>query len=121
MSARTVEFVRSLAARFPSLAGMLADHLEDNGEVLPHLFFGDLTRYVVSLHLAAASLGEHGAPQELRDILDFLEAAYESGDEELQELISVSFLEHIPRPGEAGSDVRGMVGPALSAQLRVIG
>jgi hypothetical protein len=53
--------------------------------------------------------------------LDVLDDAYVEGDKELQELISASFLENIPRPGEEGSQVREMVGPHLSSQLRAIG
>jgi hypothetical protein len=101
---------------------MLDEHLKDNlGEILPHVFFGDLTRYVVSLCCAAgsgsASSIEH---RELDDILDMLEAEYAKGDDELQELISVSFLEHLPRPGERGSEIRNMLGRRLSEQLAAI-
>ena len=120
MSERTIAFVRSLVERFPTLSSMFDEHVKDNGEILPHIFFGDLTRYVVSLLLSGAGVARR---RELEDILRTLEKAYASvGDEdELQELISVSFLEHLPRPGDEGSEVRSMVGPRLSQQLKLIG
>lgn len=122
MSAKTVAFVRSLVERFPRLVGLLDEHIEDNfGEILPHLFFGDLTRYVVSLFLAARDGGDKSTRQELRAILDFLEQSYASADDEVQELISVSFLEHLPRADEDGYELRKMVGRNLLGQLRVIG
>ncbi len=121
MSERSVAFVRSIVARFPGLTVLLEEHIKDFDEVLPHVFFGDLTRHVVSLALLANTGGERAAAQELCGILDFLEETYAMGSIELQELISVSFLENLPRPSEEGSEIRAMVGPSLSHQLRSIG
>lgn len=121
MSEQAVSFVRSMVARFPTLSALLEEHLEDNlGEILPHVFFGDVTRYVLSL-LLAASGGGLPPRRELRDILDFLEEAYSGSSEELRELISASFLENLPRPGETGARIREIVGPNLGRQLHVIG
>jgi len=95
MSKQTVSFVSSMVARFPSLYRLLEDHIRDNaGEVLPHVFFGEVTRYVLSLLVAA-----RGEPRRelIGDVLSYLEEAYAAGDEELRELISVSFLENLPR------------------------
>jgi hypothetical protein len=122
MSRRTEAFVRSLVERFPALRPLLHEHLADNfGEMLPHVFFGDLTRRVLSLLDPSEDKEVFERRSELRDILTVLEAAYASGDEELQELISVSFLEHLPRPGEPGAAIRQMLGPTLSEQLLIIG
>ena len=121
MSTRTVAFVQSLADRFPGLGAILDEHVKDFDEILPHLFFGDLTRYVVNLFIAGRDTDGKPTELELREILSHLEKAYASGDDELQELISVSFLEHLPRDGEDGSKIRGIVGPSLSKQLKVIG
>jgi hypothetical protein len=119
MSEQTVSFVRSMVAHFPSLYTLLEDHIRDNGgEVLPHVFFGEVTRYILSLLLAAGRLPPR---RELRDILSYLEETYAAGNEELQELISVSFLENLPRPGENGAELRAMVGPNLKRQLQAIG
>ena len=60
-------------------------------------------------------------PSTLNDLLGELENAYQSGGEEVEDLISVSFLENLPRPGEAGSQIREMLGPSLHRQLDVIG
>lgn len=121
----TIEFVEGIVERFPSLGEVFAEHVSDNfGEVLPHLFFGDLTRYVVSAHLGVGS-GEH--PEDiviehhLTAMLKDLEVAYAGGDPEVQELIAVSFLENLPRPDEEGSGIRARLGPQLTAQLCVIG
>jgi len=125
MSETTIGFIEGLVGRYPRLKPIFDEHVSDNfGEVLPHLFFGDLTRYVVSRFLAVESGAEHesaASEAELEALLSDFEDAYVGGDEEIQELISVSFLESLPRPGEEASGLRAWLGPALSAQLRVIG
>ena len=123
MSERTVAFVRSLVERFPqALRPIFEEHIKDNfGEILPYLFIADICRHVESLFLFVSSGADVTFRKELENILSSLEEAYASGDNELQELISVSFLEHLPRPGEKGSEIRDMLGPRLSMQLKVIG
>lgn len=122
MNGTNVAFVKDLAGRFSGLAELLKEHARDNsGEILPHVFFGDLTRYVLSLHTAAAGAGESGSRRELREILNLLEGAFSAGDPSLQELIAVSFLENLPDPGEDGSQIRSLLGKALSAELSRMG
>lgn len=117
-----ITLVKAMVDRFESLAPLLKEHIADNmGQILPHVFFGDLTRYILAL-VAAVSSGAGLEPRcELRDILDFLEKSYAIGDLEIKELVCVSFLENLPRSGEAGSEVRSMLGAALSAELRRMG
>ena len=117
VSQKTASLVRQIAARFPGLIPILEEHLKDNEEILPHVFFGDLTRYIESLH----SMGEvTGSPAELSAILQCLEDAFATGDTELQELVSVSFLEHLPQATEPGAELRKMLGENMRRQLHVI-
>lgn len=117
-----IAFVKAMVGRFEALAPLLKEHITDNmGEVLPHVFFGDLTRYVIALVATVNSGGGLEPRRELRDILDFLEQSFSTGDQELRELIGASFLENLPRPGEEGSEVRSMLGTGLSAELRRMG
>jgi hypothetical protein len=118
---RTLEdsFVRSMVERFPSMRDVLDEHLEEFGELLPYVFFGDVTRHVVLLLQTRSTSGAR-QERELRSILDHLEDAYAGGSPQIQDLIHVSFLENLPRPGESGSELRRMVGPKLSAGLRLI-
>jgi hypothetical protein len=52
MSESTISFVQDLVRQFQELRNLLKEHQEDNfGELLPHVFLGDVTRYVVSLCL----------------------------------------------------------------------
>jgi hypothetical protein len=122
MNDSTALLVRMLVEKFPGLSELYRKHLTDNfGELLPHVFFGDFTRYVVSLYLGCTGESEDSNVRTVGEILECLENAYETGDEQVQELISVSFLENLPRPGETGSEIRKRMGPHLTEQLSVIG
>jgi hypothetical protein len=119
MSNQEDAFVRVLIRRFPSLHVVFDEHVDSMDELLPHVFFGDLTRYIVSL-LEASHRGDKQKTVELRNILDLLEEHY-AKNHDVQELISVSFLENLPRPGDKGSQLRSMLGPRLTSQLQLIG
>lgn len=119
MSATTEAFVRQLAELSPALATMLEEHLKDNfGEVLPHVFLGDVTRHIIAMALTADSGSGLAVRRELKSVLERLESEYAAGNAEAQELIAASFLENLPGVGEPGSAIRNMVGPKLGSQLR---
>jgi hypothetical protein len=114
VSEKTIFFVQKLVARFPGLVARFDEHREHNfGAVLPHVFFGELTRYVVKLE-------EGEAWPELQAILDHLEGTFAAGDDELMTLISVSFLENLPRDGESIARIRCMMGPHLERELQAM-
>ena len=118
MSASTVAFVGSLAYQFPALRPLLQVHLDDqDGEILPHLFMADLERWAEA-QIQARDEASHLL---LEQVLAFLEMAYSTQGAEVEELIAVSFLEHLPRPGEPGAELRTLVGPNLAEQLERIG
>jgi hypothetical protein len=96
---------------------MLDEHERDNfGEILPTVFFGDLTRWVESTY-ANDDGPQNGDMTGLVHLLEFLENSFASGDPDIQELISVGFLENLPGPDETGSEVRELLGPHLREEL----
>jgi hypothetical protein len=104
-------FVERLVAEVPALQPLLSEHLDFNHELLAHVLFGDVTRFVVS------GFAEH--PERRRDadkILILLEEALGSPDEDVQNLVSVSFCENLlgEEPLEA---IRAAMGPRLRAEL----
>ena len=102
MSAATEGLVRDVVANVPELQPLLAEHLADNyGELLPHVFFGDVTRWALR-EKAVNSLS-------LKRLLTLLDASYAKGVPDVQELIAVSFLENLP-PGWPAK-----LGPHLAA------
>jgi len=83
------------------------EHLADNGDLLPHVFFGDVTRYGSSL------AREDADAKELDRLLADLDDALSDGeaDDEVTNLIWVSFVENAQ--GVSGEDE-----DALRRQLR---
>ena len=107
-------FVRELVDRFPELKPMLDEHLDDNfGSVLPHLFLADVMRFIAA---TCSSPDAARGKQAVQPILDYLEARFRDGDDKVKELISVSFVEVLPRPGEIGYEIRELLGPELAAE-----
>ena len=115
MNARDVAFVGALVDRVPALLNVLQVHLDDNNDLLPHLFLADVTRWLLREYTADES------STSVRDALEFMEHAYSRTRDHPSELISVSFLENLPLPGAEGSKIREVLGPSLAAQLRIIG
>ncbi len=117
-SAATVAFVGALVYRFSALLPLLQDHIEEQeGEVLPHLFMADVERWVEG----EVKSGDSSRCAQVQAMLNFLETAYSTTGGDVEELISVSFLDHLPRPGDPGCEIRCMVGPILTKQLSIIG
>jgi hypothetical protein len=115
MSAYEWAFSGALCYRFPILMPLLQEHLDDYNGLLPHVLMGDVTRWVVQRFRADAS------DETLRQVLDFIESAFESAQGEDRQIIAASFLENLPRAGQEGAGVRALLGPALQDHLRMMG
>ena len=115
MRAYDVALLGTLCCRFPTFMPMLQEHLDDYDGLLPHVLMGEITRWVVQRFLIDSS------DPTLRQVLDFIEKAFEGADARNRELIIASFLENMPRVGQNGAGVRLLLGPALRDQLQQIG
>jgi len=121
MSEATIDFIDHLVSQVPTLESALREHVSDNfGEVLPHVFLGDITRYAVAEFIRGEKGVERPVSQELEALLTALEAGIAAGDE-IAELVCVSFLENLPRPGEPGGGIRDLLGPGLRSELGATG
>ena len=91
----------------PSFAPVLAEHLHDNGELLPHPLMSELLRFV------GAQLNQPGhTPVEVLTILGILEAEVSGGDADTENAIAVSFLEDL-EAAPFFSDLYALLGPKL--------
>lgn len=105
-------WVERVAYDAPAIEPRLLAHIHHNWpDLLPHVFFGDVTRFVVG--------GFSNRPKHHADavkILALLEEAMGSPDEAVQNLVSVSFCENLlgEMPLEA---IRAAMGPRLRAEL----
>ncbi len=108
-----VTLVNRLLQLVPELSHVYDAHIDDNDELLPHVFFGDVTRFVVQQ--VGSGAGE--PPAQLIVLLDCLEHSMACGNEDVQKLISVSFLEDLVDYVDVVALLQGLLGPALSREL----
>ena len=92
---------QELANAFPGIRVILDEHLADFDELLPHVFFGDLTRYVLSNGADKAS------------IVQRLEDKLSTSSESVDELICVSFVENLETAEELEHALAGVSGNKL--------
>lgn len=95
--------MRHLVEELPELRPTLDEHLEDmEGELLPHVLFGDITRWAVAQELRSFALAR---------LLGILDEAYAAGPVEVVNLVTVSFVENLPEE----SPVWHRLSPRLAA------
>lgn len=100
--------IGALAYHHRELLPILQEQLtDDDGQVLPHLVMADVVRWLVA-HRSSR-------PEGVRSVLNWLEDAYERGDDDVRDVIAISGVEMIPDPGTDGAELRRMLGPHLSS------
>jgi hypothetical protein len=72
----------------PELRLGFAEHLETFGEPLPHVFFGDVTRY-------ATETAPTANPELLSRFSGAIERMAASADEDVENIVAVSFFENL--------------------------
>jgi len=97
--------IEGLAAQHPDLRLLLDEHMSDNfNELLPHVFFGDVTRWTEAQPPDSA---------ELHQLLDELDHYLAEGDEDVYNVISVSYIENFWNR----RDILMAMGPVLRSSL----
>lgn len=129
---RQVRFINNLLSQVPDLQPTYEEHLRDEGELLPHLFLGDVTRFVVEQckKLERDRLNSGNAEQNLTRIMSLMEEGITSPEdgtvpmigrlaaenESVRNLVGVSFVENL-----LGTDCPSLtkyLTPAIAADLR---
>jgi hypothetical protein len=111
-----------LVERVPTLRPLFDEHVRDqNGQVLQHVFFGDLTRYVTSRIDTLNVKPLRSDMTALVDVLDFLEQALLSSDVKVHELVSVSFVENLDPRHSTDERFKSLLGPKLRAAIEAFG
>ena len=106
----TRELIAALVDDVPELKQLFAEHVELNGELLPHVFFGDLTRFVQT------ELGRGNADL-VRRVLGALEGAAHSTEPSVRDLIGASFLENLDLDAQGWREMVRLAGPAMTLAL----
>jgi hypothetical protein len=99
MSDSASALVKNLVQRVPKLDALYQEHLKDNDELLPHVFMGDVTRFVVAAAAAGSARPKDWA--EAQRVVALLEEALASKEPSVENLIAASFVENL-EPDEPG-------------------
>ncbi len=97
------KIIADLIAAEPSVAPLIDEHEREYDELLPHVLFGDLARWIVA------------QPANPR-LLGVLEQHFVEGDVYVRDLLLASFVENLL--GERIDHLRSHLGPRLRAALR---
>ena len=100
------DLLRALKHAAPEIETLETEHVRTYDELLPHVFFGDLTRWMVA---------NHPQPNAISVMEDF----FINGDEPTKNLIAASFVENI-EPGADYDALRNALGPRLRKQWDAI-
>jgi hypothetical protein len=111
MNLTSENLIPAMLKEIPELHPQFDKHTRANDEVLPHVFFGDVTRFALN------EASKSPTSDALRRLLSFLESAITSGDEFVQNVISVSFLENLGPPSDEFHIIKSLLGPNLKADL----
>lgn len=109
----SVQLVEDLVGRFPVLQDLYDSHIFNEGGVLPHVFFWDLTQEVVQAFTSTES-----EMLDWRGVLDFLEERIAAGGPEVVEVIVTSFLSYLPYPTQPGYRLVDELGAVMSQRFR---
>ena len=108
-------FVKRLVAEVPQLGPLLDEHMTYYDELLTHVFMADVSRFAIEEH--KRTKGHDGHTEPLDVLFSTLEAGARDSSEDVQELISVSFLENLFDEFLDKPDLRSRLGPALNREL----
>lgn len=112
--------VEHVLAALPEFRHIYDEHMRDtDGELLPHVLFGDLTRWIIELYRKSkgSGIGRASASATLARALSLLETLAHSNDEAALELVSVSFLENLHQAGDDYLAMKAILGPRLREEL----
>jgi hypothetical protein len=99
----------ALREAVPEFGPVIDEHLAYHAGLLRHVLFGDLTRFV----LAANERGDH---ELVERCLRFLDLALRDGDDEVENLVAVSFVENVEPWDDGAWEFIGSWPAALRAE-----
>jgi hypothetical protein len=110
--------IRALAAADPAIADLYESHVENNdGRLLPHVFFDDLAQEVVNAHLGVVDPAAPDLTVDVTAFSDAMERLYDPTDPRARAVVITSFVLALPAPGRPGHDVVDRLGPRLRAEF----
>lgn len=100
----TSELCKEMAVLSSEIQEILSEHISDYDEILPHVFFGDVTRYVLS----------DGVDR--KKVVLFMETHLERASAEVENLIALSFVFNLGSRSDYEHATRGLSTTNLLAE-----
>ncbi|MBU1358852.1 MAG: hypothetical protein KKC79_15365 [Gammaproteobacteria bacterium] len=82
-------FVVELIEKVPEARRIYEDHLEDNDTLLPHVFMGEIARFVLQISENTSR------EDDLKELLSIIEDGLQSRHHDVQNLVALSFVENL--------------------------
>lgn len=118
-SAPGTVLVQRLADHSPFVASLLQGHLEDNDEILPTLFLGEVGKWFEKAYQKRIS-----APGDFAEtiaVVQILEDAFSRGDDAMKNLIAVGFVEMLLNLAREDRDCIDELPDSLRSELERMG
>jgi hypothetical protein len=113
MEISVADFVTRLTAASSELTEVQRQHIADQGELLPHVLMGEITRLVIE------NAGQEQV-EWLPRLLQQLEAGLVSGNSDVADLVAVSFVENLSGEDAAIKILLPAMGKALRREVKVV-
>lgn len=116
----TEKFVHDLLEIAPELSTLHADHLDAYETLLPHVWMGDFSQYLIELNERIDAQAGSNEKTTLNELIEFLELQLKTGSEEVKNVIGVSFLENIAHYAVVTPSFRTRLGKTLDSELEAM-
>lgn len=106
------EAMSELSASVPAVAQLYREHLDDNGELLPTVFLGDVAAWYQSVYR-----GTDDQRRSTAEVVNVLDHAFVSGTDTLRNVIATGFLEDLLSPPGDADNVAMSLPPGLREEF----
>ena len=107
-------FVDGLLQGIPGLRTLYDKHIRDYDSLLPHVFMGDVTRFAI------ADSDKPQSRDTISALFEQLESGLQAGNDEVTELIVVSFVENLVGEQISLKSLKPLMGPLLKSEVEHI-
>ena len=91
----TVEFIERMLEAVPDLRPVYQEHIDEFDELLSHVFMGRVDDFVTDLLVRDHLNGTNDGEVKVANLLAIMEDGLKNGDEDVDNMICVSFLEYM--------------------------
>lgn len=110
----TEQFVEEFVGRMPEVLGIYSAHMDDNDLLLPHVFMGDVARFVLQ------PAGMRTEQDVLRRLFFLIEEGLLSRSTDVANFVSVGFIENLGGEKETVEPLFAIMGYEMRRELHML-